>query len=384
LGKLGKIADKKQIALPMQSAANGLLTANESRSSATARPITATTGATSARGGSDAAQRFHQTSPPTPPSVGTRFRQAIHAGEFVVTAEVMPPKGGDPSHMLEMAAHLKDWVHAVNVTDGSRAVLRMSSLACSVLLKQAGIEPICQMTGRDRNAIALQADLMGAHALGIRNLLALTGDPLKAGDHPKSRPVHELESIRLLRLVSNLNQGSDYNDKPMSDGALDIFAGAAVDPQSASWSGLQSRFEKKVAAGAQFFQSQLISDFDRLEKFMDNIAAGCDRPILAGIFLLKSAKNAAFINRCVPGVNIPDHLIERLAAAADPLQEGVKIAAEQVQAARHLCQGVHIMAVKREDLIPQILETAGLKPQFETAALSSPVSEPLQAVNSAR
>ncbi|MGD1867451.1 MAG: methylenetetrahydrofolate reductase [Phormidesmis sp.] len=293
----------------------------------------------------------------------SRFQSAIRSGDFVVTAEVMPPKGGDPSHMMEMAAHLKDWVHAVNVTDGSRAVLRMSSLACSVLLKQAGIEPICQMTGRDRNAIALQSDLMGAHALGVRNVLALTGDPIKAGDHIKSKPVHELESIRLLRVIRQLNGGMDYNDKEMKDGALSSFPGGAVDPQAKSWSGMQSRFEKKLEAGAQFFQSQLISDFDKLEKFMDQVAVGCDRPILAGIFLLKSAKNAAFINRCVPGVNIPQHIIDRLDKANKPLQEGIKIAAEQVQAARQLCQGVHMMAVKREDLIPQILETAGVEPQ---------------------
>ena len=299
-----------------------------------------------------------------------RLRSAVRSGEFIVTAEVMPPKGGDPSHMLEMAAQLKDWVHAVNVTDGSRAVLRMSSLACAVLLKQAGIEPVCQMTGRDRNAVALQADLMGAHALGVRNVLALTGDPLKAGDHSSSKAVHELESTRLLRVIRQLNRGVDYHDQALGDGCLDIFPGAAVDPQSQSWSGLQSRFEKKVAAGAQFFQSQLISDFDRLEKFMDQIAAGSDRPILAGIFLLKSAKNAAFINRCVPGVTIPQSTIDRLAAAADPLQEGMAIAAEQVQAARQLCQGVHMMAVKREDLIPQILERAGVQPQGQRQMLS--------------
>ena len=299
--------------------------------------------------------------------VSNRFRAAIKSKKFIVTAEVMPPKGGNPQHMLEMANYLKDWVHAVNVTDGSRAVLRMSSLACAVLLHQAGIEPICQMTGRDRNAIALQADLMGAHALGIRNVLALTGDPLKAGDHPKAKPVHELDSTRLLRLIRQLNEGLDYNEKVMNDGSLDIFPGAAVDPQSTSWSGLQRRFEKKLASGAQFFQSQLISDFDRLEKFMDQVAVGCDRPILAGIFLLKSAKNAAFINRCVPGVDIPEHLIDRLAAAKGPLTEGMQIAAEQVQAARQLCQGVHMMAVRREDLIPQILEMAGIEPQAEKA-----------------
>lgn len=299
------------------------------------------------------------------PPVQGRLRSAARSGEFLVTAEVMPPKGGDPSHMLEMASHLKDWVHAVNVTDGSRAVLRMSSLACAVLLHQAGIEPICQMTGRDRNAIALQADLMGAHALGIRNVLALTGDPIKAGDHPKAKSVHEVESVRLLQLISSLNQGIDFNEKSMPDGPLDIFPGAAVDPQSRSWSGLQRRFERKLAAGAQFFQSQLISDFDKLEKFMDQVAGQSDRPVLAGIFLLKSAKNAAFINRCVPGVDIPQHIIDRLAAADQPLQEGMKIAAEQVKSARQLCQGVHMMAVRREDLIPEILEMAGIAPQVK-------------------
>lgn len=299
------------------------------------------------------------------PPVQGRLRSAVRAGEFLVTAEVMPPKGGDPSHMLEMAHYLKDWVHAVNVTDGSRAVLRMSALSCAVLLHQAGIEPICQMTGRDRNAIALQADLMGAHALGIRNVLALTGDPIKAGDHPKAKSVCEVESVRLLQLIGRLNSGTDFNEKPMPDGALDIFPGAAVDPQSQSWSGLQRRFERKLAAGAQFFQSQLISDFDQLEKFMDQIVGESDRPVLAGIFLLKSAKNAAFINRCVPGVNIPQHIIDRLAAADQPLQEGMKIAAEQVRSARQLCQGVHMMAVRREDLIPQILEMAGVAPQAQ-------------------
>ncbi len=299
------------------------------------------------------------------PPVQGRLRSAVRSGEFLVTAEVMPPKGGDPSHMLEMANHLKDWVHAVNVTDGSRAVLRMSSLSCAVLLHQAGIEPICQMTGRDRNAIALQADLMGAHALGIRNVLALTGDPIKAGDHPKAKSVHEVESVRLLQLISGLNQGIDFNEKSMPDGPLDIFPGAAVDPQSPSWSGLQRRFERKLAAGAQFFQSQLISDFDKLEKFMDQVAGQSDRPVLAGIFLLKSAKNAAFINRCVPGVDIPQHIIDRLAAADQPLQEGMKIAAEQVKSARQLCQGVHMMAVRREDLIPEILEMAGVAPQVK-------------------
>ena len=296
------------------------------------------------------------------PDTSSTFRTAAQSGQFLITAEVAPPKGGDPAHMLEMARSLKGRVHAVNITDGSRAVLRMSSLAASVILLQNGIEPICQVACRDRNAIGLQADLMGAQALGIHNILALTGDPMKAGDHPGSKGVFELESVRLLQLIHKLNAGLDFNEKPLTDGATELFVGAAIDPQCGSWSSLQKRFERKLDSGAQFFQSQLISDFDRLEKFMTQIAVDCSKPVLAGIFLLKSAKNAQFINRCVPGVQIPDHLIDRLAQAADPLQEGMLIAAEQVKLASQLCQGVHMMAVKREDLIPQILDLAGIAP----------------------
>jgi methylenetetrahydrofolate reductase (NADPH) len=291
----------------------------------------------------------------------SRFRRAVREKQFLITAEVAPPKGGNPARMLEMAQMLKGRVHAVNVTDGSRAVLRMSSLAASAILLQHGIEPICQMACRDRNCIGLQADLMGAHALGIRNILALTGDPIKAGDHQKAKSVFELESVRLLKLISKLNAGVDFNDKSLPDEPLDLFAGAAVDPQLKSWSGLQQRFERKLEAGAQFFQSQMITDFDRLDKFMNQIAPSTDKPILAGIFLLKSAKNAEFINRCVPGVNIPQEIIDRLASAKEPLQEGIKIAAEQVRLAQQMCQGVHLMAVKREDLIPQILDLANIK-----------------------
>lgn len=291
-----------------------------------------------------------------------RFSAAAQAGEFLVTAEVAPPKGGNPTRMVKMAQTLKNRVHAVNITDGSRAVLRMSSLAASVILLQNEIEPICQMACRDRNQIALQADLMGAQALGIHNILALTGDPVKAGDHPQAKSVFDLESVRLLQLIAKLNRGCDLNEKPLTDGATDLFAGAAVDPQLKSWSGLQRRFERKLEAGAQFFQSQLISDFERLEKFMDKIAVDTNKPILAGIFLLKSAKNAQFINKYVPGVNIPQVIIDRLAAAEQPLQEGMKIAAEQVKLAQQMCQGVHMMAVKREDLIPQILDLAEIAP----------------------
>ncbi|HAT12297.1 MAG TPA: 5,10-methylenetetrahydrofolate reductase [Microcoleaceae bacterium UBA10368] len=292
-----------------------------------------------------------------------RFRTACTTpGEFIITAEVTPPKGGDMTHTLAMAQQLKNRVHAINITDGSRAVLRMCPLAVSAILLQHGIEPICQVACRDRNQIGLQADLMGAQALGIRNVLALTGDPVKAGDHPKAKSVFDFEAVRLLQTIQKMNGGTDWNDKRLTDGVTDLFAGAAVDPQSPSWSGLQSRFEKKIEAGAQFFQSQLITDFELLDKFMHQIAAGCNKPILAGIFLFKSAKNAEFIKKYVPGVHIPQETIDRLAKAPEPLQEGIKIAAEQVKLARQICQGVHMMAVKREDLIPQILDLAGIEP----------------------
>ncbi len=290
----------------------------------------------------------------------SRLRTAAKNQEFLITAEVTPPKGGNPTRMLEVAQQLKERVHAVNITDGSRAVLRMSSLAASVILLNNGIEPVYQVACRDRNVIGLQADLMGASALGITNVLALTGDPIKAGDHKKSKAVFELESVRLLKLIHKLNQGQDFNDKKLPDDALDIFAGAAVDPQLKSWSGLQRRFERKVESGAQFFQSQMITDFDKLDKFMSQIASTANKPVLAGIFLLKSAKNAQFINKYVPGVDIPESIINRLAEASDPLQEGIAIAAEQVKLAKTMCQGVHLMAVKKEELIPEILDRAGI------------------------
>ncbi|MEM1367886.1 MAG: methylenetetrahydrofolate reductase [Cyanobacteria bacterium P01_H01_bin.15] len=292
--------------------------------------------------------------------MSSRFRRAIQNQEFLISAEVAPPKGGDPTRMLGVAQTLKSRVHAVNITDGSRAVLRMSALAASVILLNQGIEPICQMACRDRNSIGLQADLMGAYALGIRNVLALTGDPVKVGDHPQARSVFELESIRLLSLISQLNTGLDLNEKPLPDGPLDLLAGAAVDPQIKNLPSLQRRYERKIEAGAGFFQSQMITDFERLDKFMSEVAVHFKPPVLAGIFLLKSAKNAAFINRYVPGVKIPDSIIERLAQATDPLEEGIIIAAEQVKAAQKLCQGVHLMAVKREELIPKILDRAGI------------------------
>ena len=289
------------------------------------------------------------------------FRRAIAGKEFLITAEVSPPKGSDPSPMLAQTRSLKGRVHAVNITDSSRAVMSMSPVVASVLIQQQlGMETVCQIACRDRNRIGLQGDLLGAAALGITNILALTGDPVKAGDFPDARSVFDYESVRLLQLIQKLNQGLDANGKALPHQGTNLLAGAAIDPQSPSWSGLQRRFERKINAGAQFFQSQLITDFDRLDKFVHQIANQSDKPILAGIFLIKSAKNALFLNKYVPGVKIPEHIIDRLAKAKSPLQEGIAIAAEQIQTARQICQGVHIMAIKAEHLIPEILDRAGV------------------------
>jgi methylenetetrahydrofolate reductase (NADPH) len=299
------------------------------------------------------------------PAVAQRsllLEQALQNGQFAITAEVMPPRGGDAGRMLAVARTLKGLVHAVNVTDGSRAVMRMSSLAVCRLLIDAGLEPVWQLTSRDRNRIALQAELLGAHALGIRNLLCLTGDPVRAGDQPSARPVNELEAVRLLEQVGAFNRGEDPLGGALPDGPTSLFAGTAADPQSRSWSGLKSRLVRKQAAGARFIQTQMVMDTEALRRFVDEIAAPLGLPVLAGVFLLKSARNAAFINRMVPGASIPAAVIDRLAAASDQAAEGIAIASEQVQAYRSIAQGVHLMAVKAEERIPAILTAAGVNP----------------------
>lgn len=296
------------------------------------------------------------------------LQQALAQGQLALTAEVTPPRGGEASRTLAAASQLRGRVHAVNVTDGSRAVMRMSSLAVCRLLLDVGIEPVWQMTCRDRNRIALQADLLGAHALGIRNLLCLTGDPVRAGDQPTARAVNELESVRLLQLVRQLNQGLDPVDGALIDGPTALFAGAAADPQSPSWSGLRSRLRRKSEAGARFVQTQMVMEAEALKRFVGELAAPLGLPVLAGVFLLKSARNAAFINRVVPGACIPQALIDRLAAAEDPAAEGVRIAAEQVRTYQGIAQGVHLMAIKAEHRIPEILDLAGVAPVVGTAA----------------
>jgi methylenetetrahydrofolate reductase (NADPH) len=193
-----------------------------------------------------------------------------------------------------------------------------------------------------------------------RHLQLLTGDPVRAGDQPTSRPVNELEAVRLLQQVAAFNQGLDPVSGLLPDGPTSLFAGAAADPQSPSWSGLKARIQRKQAAGARFVQTQMVMDAEALRRFVGELAGPLGLPVLAGVFLLKSARNALFINRVVPGARIPQAVIDRLAAASNPADEGISIAAEQVACYRGIAQGVHIMAVKAEERIPLILERSGL------------------------
>ncbi len=285
------------------------------------------------------------------------LREAMEAGEFVLTAEVMPPKGPEVGRFLEKASLLKDYVHAVNVTDCSRAVLRMSSLASSSLLHQVGIAPIFQLTCRDRNSLALQADLLGAAGLGIENVLALTGDGVRHGDHPGASAVFEVEAIGLLRMIRTLNKGKACSGKALN-GPAGLFSGAVVNPNFLPGKGHRKRFARKAEAGARFFQTQMLTNFEAFASFM-KFARPLGVPVFGGVLIIKSLRNAIFLNEKVPGVRIGDDILRRF-EAHDGVETGVAIAAEQVRACKELCEGVHLMALGREDLIIDVLASAGL------------------------
>ncbi len=293
--------------------------------------------------------------------MGSALRRSLESEGTTITAEIMPPRGGDPSKSIAMAKRLQGLVHAINITDGSRAVMRMSSVALSKLILDNGIEPVVQFACRDRNRIGIQADLLGAHALGIRNILCLTGDPTRVGDQPEAKSVNEFDSIKLLKQVQAFNDSKDPLAGDLSEGGTDFFAGAAADPNCKSLNGLRRRLELKKNAGAKFLQTQMVMDPRILERFCHEVAKPLDLPVLAGVFLLKSAKNALFINRVVPGACIPDSLITRLDEAKDPAEEGILIAAEQTKQYLNLTKGVHLMAIKAEHKIPNILEKAEIK-----------------------
>jgi len=294
----------------------------------------------------------------------SKLQQTLEKKAKVITAELMPPRGGDPLRSLKIAQLLKDKVHAVNITDGSRAIMRMCSLAMSKLLLENGIEPIMQISCRDRNKIALQSDILGANALGIKNILCITGDSVKAGDQQDAKAVHQFESVRLLQQIQYFNKGIDPTFEELPDKKTFIFAGAAADPSCKNKISLKNRIRKKKEAGAQFLQTQMVMDKENLIDFCETIAKPLEIPVIAGVFLLKSYKNALFINKYVPGANIPENILNRLKDTKHPLEEGIQIAAEQAQEIFNIANGIHLMAVKAEHLIPVILEKADLNLEY--------------------
>lgn len=276
----------------------------------------------------------------------SNLRQQLKAGQFVMTTEMEPPKGTDTSRFLSEARLLKGRVHAVNVTDNQRAIMRLSSLGGSILLAQTGLEPILQVTCRDRNRMAIQSDLLAAWVLGIRNVLTMTGDPVESGDHPAAKPVFDLSSTGLLRLIGQLNAGNDNAGHPLDRGT-DFFCGSTVNPCIEPFEPELERFREKAAAGALFFQTQAIFDLEAFASFME-FARRLPVYIIAGLIPLRSAKMARFLNEKVPGIRVPAAIIEELEKASDPREKGLEIAVELVQGLKPLCNGIHLMVVGEE------------------------------------
>jgi len=289
------------------------------------------------------------------------LQSALESGKFVITAEVGPLKGTDTTEIAEVAEVLRGKVDAANVTDQQSSVMRLGSLATSCLLKERGLDPVFQMTCRDRNRLALQSDLLGAWVLGIENVLAITGDLPQLGDHPHAKAVYDLDSVQLLWAINRLNEGYDIAGNEL-EGKPSFFTGAVVNPGAdtkASFELQLLKMEKKINAGAKFFQTQAVYDIDSFAKFMKRVE-GFKIPILAGVIPLKSVGMARFMNRNVAGVFVPDELIGKMADAEDKTQTGIDVASGLIKELKGICQGVHIMAIGWEKKVPQILESAGL------------------------
>jgi methylenetetrahydrofolate reductase (NADPH) len=290
------------------------------------------------------------------------FEKALESGKFVVTSEVAPPKGTSLEKMHHHIDLLKDKVDAMNVTDHQSSVMRFPSLGGVLLVKEMGGEPILQMTCRDRNRLALQADLLFAASSGINNVLCLTGDSVILGDHKEAKGVFDLDSSQLLAAIRRLEKGKDLGGNDL-DGSVSFCAGAIVTPEANPLEPQLIKFEKKIEAGAEFLQTQAVYDLDNFKQFMD-YARGFPVKILAGIILLTSAPMARFMNKNVAGVNVPQELIDEMAAAPKgrALDKGIEIAGRMIKRIRDekMCDGVHIMAIGREELVPDIISAAGL------------------------
>lgn len=290
----------------------------------------------------------------------SKLRDALQDTKFVVSGEIGPPKGVDIDKCLEDAEMLRERVIAYNVTDLQSAVMRIGSLAISAKLVQRGLEPVYQLTCRDRNRLALQSDLLSAWALGIQNVLCLTGDHPNLGDHIQAKPVYDLDSVNLLKVASTLNQGQDMTGHEL-EGKPDLFLGAVVTPGADPLEPQIIKMKKKIDAGARFFQTQAVFDPERFGTFI-NQAQTFNVPIMAGVIVLKSPGMARFMNQNVAGVSVPDSLVAEMEEVKkeDRKKKAVEITARIIREVKPLCQGVHIMALGWEELVPDIIQQAGL------------------------
>ena len=294
--------------------------------------------------------------------MATAFKKALESGKFVVTSEVAPPKGTNLEKFEHHIALLKDKVDAMNVTDHQSSVMRYPSLGGCLKVIEGGGEVILQMTCRDRNRLALQADLLFASSVGIQNLLCLTGDSIILGDHKDAKSVFDLDSSQLLETVRILEKGKDLGGNEL-DGAVSFCAGAIVTPEADPLEPQLIKFEKKIEAGAEFIQTQAVYDLDRFKEFMD-YARQFKVKILAGVILLTSAPMARFMNKNIAGVFVPQDLIDEMAAApkGQAITKGIEIAGRMIKRIHEeqICDGVHIMAIGKEELVPDIMAAAGL------------------------
>lgn len=283
-----------------------------------------------------------------------RLIDILNRGIFAVTVEYNPPKGTNISSVLESAKQLVGLVHGVNVTDNTAAVVRAGSLPVCRLLYELGHDPVMQLTCRDRNRIAMQSDLMGAHMLGIRNILCLTGDYPTVGDHKEAKPVYDLDSVQVMQLVQGLNNGHDLAGHKL-DGSTAFTIGAAVTPEADPLGPMLAKFEVKVKAGAQFFQTQAVYHPEQFASFMKAVQPYKVK-VLAGILVLRNYKMAEFMNANIPGISVPIEMIDELRAAGEKAEDvGVDIAVRTIKAVRPHCDGVHIMAIKATHRLAEII-----------------------------
>jgi methylenetetrahydrofolate reductase (NADPH) len=282
------------------------------------------------------------------------LRETIKNKKFIITSETAPPKGTDFSKMIEGARPLVGKVDAINVTDLQSAVMRAGSLVGCHMLKQIGIDPILQITCRDRNRLALQSELLSAYALGIDNVLILTGDHPLSGDHPQAMPVFDLDSVQLVQAAKALATGKDMSGNELS-GKPDFCIGAAVNPCADPIEPELIKMKKKIDCGVEFFQTQAVFDIKRFDLFMKKVSR-YKVPIIAGIIPLKSSKMAVYMNENIAGIYVPDRLIQRISDAKDKKHESVEISLELIDRLKNICNGIHIMPIGWESLIPDILQ----------------------------